>query len=273
MATTLKHPDMKRKEFLKKAALGGLSLSLLGGATQCTTASGSGAESAPCTETPEAEEGPFPTKEPSRFVTKNIISNKPGAALTIRVEVFNINNKCLPLPNAIVDVWHCDHAGEYSEYGGGGFGPPPGGNIPPPPGGRPGERHRPGDRPRGGGGPGMQGTDHTDEHFLRGRQMTDAQGIASFSSIYPGWYGGRAPHIHVHIFDEKEKSLLICQIAFPDKVSKAVYAQGVYAPRGQSDRSNENDHVFRDSIANELAVVTGNLTEGFVLTHSIYVKA
>jgi protocatechuate 3,4-dioxygenase beta subunit len=267
---------MKRKEFLKKVTASGLTLSFLGG-INCSIISDP--KTTKCDETPEGEEGPFPTHEPTKFITKNIVSDRVGIPLSIQLEIYNINDKCKVLKNATVDIWHCDHQGEYSEYGGNSFGaPPPNGKMPPPPRDRknmppppPRGDHKEGDRPPPPFG-GMQ-ADHTNEHFLRGRQITDINGLVTFQSVYPGWYGGRAPHIHAHIFDEKGNSLLITQIAFPEDVNTAVYTQGVYAKRGKADTTNADDHVFNGSIANELAVLKGDIKEGYILTHSIYVKA
>jgi len=188
------------------------------------------------------------------------------------------------LAAARIDIWHCDSKGDYSEYGGEStappnrindkeppHGPPPGGfrdsaghHGPPPPGG-------PGGPPPGGGG--MQATDYTKKHFLRGRQITDNDGLAAFTSIYPGWYSGRATHIHAHSFDEKGTSLLITQIAFPEEITHQVYKNGVYAKHGLADTNNQDDHVFKGSIANELATLSGNLQDGYTLEHTIYVKA
>ncbi|HRI22308.1 MAG TPA: hypothetical protein PLA68_15205, partial [Panacibacter sp.] len=196
--------------------------------------------------------------------------------LTIKITVNDINNNCKGIESAIVDIWHCDSKGEYSEYGDSAMFPPPGGKngMPPPPGaGRPPKNnndslHRP---PMGGGS--MKEADHTKEHFLRGRQITNADGIASFTSIFPGWYPGRAPHIHVHVYSKKGKSLLITQIAFPEETAHEVYTQGVYKEHGLPDTTNADDNVFNDSIANELGTVTGNNNDGYLLTHSIYIKA
>ncbi len=268
---------MKRKEFIKTATFGGLAINLLSG--KCVGTDKNNLASTPCDETPEETAGPFPTREPSKLVSKNIVVDRVGTQLTIQVMLYNINNGCKPLKDAIVDIWHCDHKGEYSEYGGsgsaggpGGFGPPGNEKMPPPPSRREGNKNDRRPFPPGGPG-GLQPVDHTQEHFLRGRQITDKDGRASFTSIYPGWYGGRAPHIHAQILLAGEKSLLITQIAFPEDINKEVYAQGVYADRGTADTTNMDDNVFGDGIANELAVVNGNVKDGFVLTHSIYVKA
>ncbi len=265
---------MKRKDFIKQSALAGFSLTLLNSMRS---------DSVKCTPTSDETAGPFPTHDPANLVTKNIISDRIGLPLTITIAINNINDKCAGLKDAIVDIWHCDNKGEYSEYGGtdehgngGGPGMPPPAmrrgnrdslpprnnrNMPPPP---------QGGMMRGGS---MQAADHKKEHFLRGRQTTNVKGLVSFTSIYPGWYPGRAPHVHVQIFNKEGKSLLVTQIAFPEEISKQVYSQGVYAAHGFPDTSNANDNVFNDSIANELGVLTGNLKDGFVLSHSIYVKA
>lgn len=260
---------MERKNFLKQLAFAGASFSVLQSYTTDKK----------CSPTPEGEEGPFPTHQPESTVSQNIVSDRVGQALSIKITINNINNNCKPIQDAIIDIWHCDSKGEYSEYGGSAGGamfPPP--NMgqgdssrmppPPPPGNGKNDRRRP---PMGGGG--LQAADHTKEHFLRGRQSTNADGMASFNSIFPGWYPGRAPHIHAHIFDKNGKSLLVTQIAFPEEISHEVYAQGVYKEHGQPDTSNTSDHVFNNSIANELAAISGDSTNGYLLTHSIYVKA
>ncbi len=68
-------------------------------------------------------------------------------------------------------------------------------------------------------------------------------------------------------------SLLVTQIAFPEDVSKVVYAQGVYASHGQADTKNSSDGIFRDGFTNEYATVTGSPSAGYVLTHIINVNA
>ena len=256
---------MKRLEFLKQGIAGGLSLAFL---------PKSGSLPA-CSPTPEETKGPFPTHDPSNYLRKDITAGKPGTPLKIHLSVYNITQNCLPFPGAIVDVWHCDHQGEYSEYGGGrtgampasppadGSGPPtgppprePGQNLPPPP---PGAM--------------IQGHDHSGEHYLRGRQVTSQAGEVIFQSIFPGWYFSRAPHVHVEIRDSLGKSILVTQIAFPEEVCQVVYSQGIYAPRGMPETSNADDMVFSDSLAREMPTLTGGLSGGFELRHSIYVKA
>jgi protocatechuate 3,4-dioxygenase beta subunit len=267
---------MKRKDFLKRSTMAGLSFTFLGKAIPHKTT---------CDPTPDETEGPFATHKPGKLITQNIKAGKAGTPLIINIGINNINDNCAGLAGVIVDIWHCDSKGEYSEYGGkhehGNHGGPNGMHMPPP-GGAPPETHfpndslmkRPGIPPPGMmGGGSMQAADHVKEHFLRGRQTTNAHGLVSFHSIYPGWYSSRAPHIHLHIYNADGKSLLVTQVAFPEEVSKAVYSQGVYSSHGLPDTTNANDNVFFDSLANELATITGNPADGYILNHSIYIKA
>ena len=128
--------------------------------TDSTDEKGSGS----CTTTPTETEGPFPTKSPSSLLQSNIVGDRTGVALTVKIYVTNRNNSCAPLSNAIVDIWQCDAAGNYSEYG----------------------------------GSGMQSTNYAGVHWLRGRQITDSNGVVTFTA-FSGWYSGRGPHIHVHV--------------------------------------------------------------------------
>ena len=120
----------------------------------------------------------------------------------------------------------------------------------------------------------MQSQNFTSVHFLRGRQTTDASGLVTFSSIFPGWYRGRAPHIHVHIYSASGLSLLVGQIAFPTDVCNTVYTTATnYYKNGTQDTSNLQDNVFSDSLADQLASVSGNITDGYTLTSLITVSA
>ncbi len=98
-------------------------------------------------------EGPFPTKKPEDFLSKNIKGDRTGVEATIKINVTNVDESCQPLIGAIVDIWHCDKDGNYSQYG----------------------------------GIRMQPTDYKSYKFLRGRQVTDENGNVEFNSIFPGW--------------------------------------------------------------------------------------
>ena len=243
---------MERKEFLKRgfSALGFAAIVPMISCssntvdpvetiTDPTTGATTGNTTGTCTSTLSETEGPFPTKVPVSYVLNNITSDRTGNKLTVKIIIQNKNNSCAALSGALVDIWHCDAAGNYSEYG----------------------------------GTGMQSTNYQSVHFLRGRQTTDATGLVTFTSIYPGWYSGRAPHIHVHVYNASGKSLLVTQIAFPEATSALVYAQGVYKSHGQADTKNASDNVFSDGVTTELASVTGSVSTSFELTHNIVVSA
>ncbi len=100
------------------------------------------------------------------------------------------------------------------------------------------------------------------ESYLRGIQTTDADGQARFTTIYPGWYQGRATHIHVEAFVDG-RSASVSQIAFPDEISAAVHRSGVYAERGENPTRNATDSVFRDGVSQQTAILTGDPDRGY----------
>jgi len=236
---------MERKEFLKRLGFSALLVPLVSACsedeviptTDATTDTTTG--SGTCTVTPSETAGPFPTKDPSALSMIDITSDRTGVPMTIKITVQDKSNNCEALQDAIVDIWHCDRDGYYSEYG----------------------------------GSGMQSVNLQAYHFLRGRQVTDSNGQVGFTSIFPGWYSGRAPHIHVHIYNSSGNSLLVTQIAFPTAVCNTVYTTATqYYTRGTQDTSNASDNVFSDSVENEMSVVTGNISDGYALTHTIVVS-
>jgi len=104
--------------------------------------------------------------------------------------------------------------------------------------------------------------------YLRGLQKTGANGRAAFTTIYPGWYPGRSTHVHLDVF-VNGSLVKTTQMAFPEDVTAAVYAQGVYASRGQNPTTNSRDNVFSDGVSNELATMTGNVTSGYTASLQI----
>ena len=244
---------MERKMFLK-SGLAALGLGMIaplackkdsGGSSSGSTSGGTsgGTTSGSCTVTSTETAGPYPTITPSSYVRSNIVDGQAGVPLTVKITILNTNNSCSALSGALVDIWHCTAVGYYSEYTDG-----PGGSY--------------------------ATVNYTASHFLRGRQTTDANGLVTFTSIFPGWYSGRAPHIHVHVYNSAGTSLLITQIAFPTDVCDTVYTTASdYSAHGKQDTANTADQVFSDSLSNELSTVTGSVSAGYVLTHTIYVAA
>jgi protocatechuate 3,4-dioxygenase beta subunit len=82
--------------------------------------------------------------------------------------------------------------------------------------------------------------------FLRGHQKTNSSGLAVFDTIYPGWYPGRAPHIHVKVH-AGARVVHTGQLFFPDAVSRAVYRMSPYRSHGMPDTSNSNDGIFHSA--------------------------
>ena len=101
----------------------------------------------------------------------------------------------------------------------------------------------------------------TQQTYLRGIQTTDASGQVTFVTVYPGWYQGRATHIHVEVVRNGVSSK-VTQIAFPEATNAAVYGTGVYASRGANPTSNTRDGIFADSLNSELAAVSGDPATG-----------
>ena len=229
---------MNRKKFLKNLGMGVVVTPFIPTAfVSCSkdddTASMTNSDN--CAVSPSETAGPFPIKSPADSIRENIVGNRTGIPLTIHFTIQNAKENCTPVKGLFVDLWQCDAKGNYSEYT---------------------------DQLDG---------NFTNNHFLRGRQTTDTNGKVSFISIYPGWYPGRAPHLHLEIKSGSGKSLLITQVAFPDTISAIVYGTQNY--KGKSDTSNSNDDVFDGSLTGNIAdSVTGDTTNGYILTKIIKVN-
>jgi protocatechuate 3,4-dioxygenase beta subunit len=102
----------------------------------------------------------------------------------------------------------------------------------------------------------------TAQTYLRGIQTTDASGQVNFTTVYPGWYQGRATHIHIEV-KVNSRSVKVTQIAFPESINNTVYASSVYASRGANPTANLADDIFRDSLASELVTPVGDPASGY----------
>jgi protocatechuate 3,4-dioxygenase beta subunit len=227
---------------LVAAACGG-SASPPSSTASSSTAAGSssttaGPATAACVLQPEVTEGPYYLD--LNKVRADITEGRPGAALDLRLTVVDASG-CTPIKDAAVDIWHCDAGGVYSGFG----------------------------QASTGGGPGAGGTTRatTDARtFLRGVQLTDADGLASFRTIYPGWYRGRAVHIHlkVHIGGNVVHT---GQLFFDDDLSDTVFERSPYAAHGTRDTRNDADRIYASSGA--AASVLDVTTSGDRYTGSI----
>lgn len=102
----------------------------------------------------------------------------------------------------------------------------------------------------------------TGQTYLRGIQVTNGNGEVTFTTIYPGWYQGRATHIHAEV-TIGGRSIKVTQIAFPESVNDMVHATGVYASRGSNPTTNLRDGIFADSLSAELVTPTGSPAAGY----------
>lgn len=221
---------VSRRGFVR-AALGGLAgAALVGCSSESNGGGGGGADAsggggadavggggdggASCTVYPRQTEGPYYLD--LNDVRADITEGKPGAPLALTIRVLAAD--CTPMAGVAVDVWHCDADGVYSGY--------------------PGQ---------------LGGVDTTGQTFLRGTQVTGADGRATFTTIYPGWYPGRTTHIHfmIHLAGGLEAT---SQLYFDEATTSGVYATGVYAARGDKDTSNTGDAVNGGNVPPLLAV-------------------
>ncbi len=162
----------------------------------------------------------------------DIRENKSGTQLDLTITVVNTAAGCAPLTGVNVEIWQCDAGGNYSQYGS--------------------ERA---------------------QTYLRGIQTTNAAGqVTTITTIYPGWYQGRATHIHVEV-TRNGQSLKVTQIAFPDAVNAEVYNTGVYASRGSNPTTNLRDNIFADRLNSELTTVSGNPSAGYMATFIVGLNA
>jgi len=108
----------------------------------------------------------------------------------------------------------------------------------------------------------------TAQTYLRGIQTTNSTGEVTFTTIYPGWYQGRATHIHAEV-TRSGAVVKTTQMAFPESTNATVYRTGVYASKGTNPKSNTRDGIFADSIDSELATVSGDPGSGYTATFRI----
>ena len=159
-----------------------------------------------CRLTPQVTQGPY-WFDP-KLVRADVTEGRPGAP--VRVAITVVDGACRPIPNARVDLWHCDAAGIYSGYEGQGD-----------------------DRATGAKG----------QTFLRGAQVTDAAGRVSFASIWPGWYEGRTPHMHLKVFLDA-RTALTAQLFVPDALSEWLYENvPAYRRPRRRDTFNRQDGI------------------------------
>lgn len=163
-----------------------------------------------------------------------------GVPLTIRLQLVNANASCASLAGYAIYLWHCDRDGLYSLYSSG----------------------------------------VTAQNYLRGVQETDSSGSLSFTTIFPGCYAGRMPHVHFEVYPSLARAaaasnrIKTSQFTFPLATLNEVYTASGYTAsvRNLAQISYATDNVFSDGTSLQMAGVTGNATDGYVVTLTVGVN-
>lgn len=235
------------------------------GDTSTTTTSSStdstGTSSGTCAVIPEETGGPYPgdgtnsnasgivnVLTMSGIVRPDIRSSINGASgtalgipLTIKLKINNAKNNCASAAGFAVYLWHCDRDGNYSLYSSG----------------------------------------ITNQNYLRGVQEADASGELSFTTIVPGCYSGRIPHVHFEVYPSLARStsaqnrVKTSQFTFPMAMLNEAYTNSGYSTsvRNLAQISYATDNVFSDGTSLQMVSVTGNATDGYVATLTVNVSA
>jgi protocatechuate 3,4-dioxygenase beta subunit len=160
-----------------------------------------------CSLTPEETEGPYYFDVDS--IRRDVREDETGSNLRLGVRVRDAAS-CAPLPSSMVEIWHADAEGNYSGFD-------------------------------------ANSSGAKKSTYLRGGQVTDQDGIAEFLTIYPGWYQGRAVHIHAKVHLDNS-TLLTTQFFFNEDFTDAVFTQVPYDARGTRTTYNSDDNIFDDRL-------------------------
>jgi protocatechuate 3,4-dioxygenase beta subunit len=149
-----------------------------------------------------------------------------GTPLELTFNVARISGSaCTPLTGAYLDVWHCDAAGVYSDE---------------------------------------TANNSAGRKFLRGYQITDANGVAKFTTVYPGWYSGRAVHIHfkLRLFAGATRTYeFTSQFFFDESLTTSVHASSPYSSRGRRNTLNSNDGIYNGLSSAQKSALTLSTTQ------------
>ena len=163
-----------------------------------------------CVATPRQTEGPF-YADVGGF-RQDVTEGLPGEPLSVQFHVVEVGS-CEPVPDVVVDIWHTDAGGRYSGFEQGARGV----------------------------------ADTIGATYMRGKQITDANGFVEFQSVYPGWYPDRTVHIHFRVSND-DRTLVASQLFFPQETTDAVLGQSPYDVNGAADTTNATDSVLRGDL-------------------------
>jgi len=228
---------LNRREAL--AFLGATGALFFFGCSDSTASTAPGDTSSSCLVRPELTEGPYYVDEE---LNRSDIRSDPsdgtvraGALLALTFNVSRASSSaCEPLADAVVDVWHCDALGAYSDVSDPGF-------------------------------------NTAGKKFLRGYHVTGSDGVARFTTIYPGWYQGRAVHIHFKVRSSASASSayeFTSQLFFDDSLTDQVHAQQPYASKGQRDLRNSGDGIYNQG-GSQLVLNVTQTADGYAAIFDI----
>ena len=233
---------LSRREAL--AVLGATGMMAFFGCSSAAQATGTSSsdpstDASGCVVRPELTEGPYYVDEELNRsdirIDPSDASVREGALLTLGFSVSRLSSgSCTPLEGAVVDVWHCDALGVYSDVSDPGF-------------------------------------NTVGRKFLRGYQLTDANGAAQFTTIYPGWYQGRTVHIHFKVRSEPGATSgyeFTSQLFFNDTLTDQVHAQLPYSAKGQRTLRNAGDGIYNQGGSQMVLNVTQD-TQGYAATFDL----
>jgi protocatechuate 3,4-dioxygenase beta subunit len=240
MTDELEPTRMPRDRLLKLAGAAGIAIAAGGAVRRPLAAFGTQSADAAalaCVLTPEKTEGPYFVDERlNRSDIRVDPSNgsvQAGVPLRLTITVLDLDNACAPVSGAAVDIWHANADGLYSD---------------------------------------VSANQTVGRKYLRGYQVTDANGAVQFTTVYPGWYSGRAIHIHFKIrkFDGSSTTYeFTSQIFFDESVNQAVLTQGPYAAHGQADTPNSADNIYGTDGGDLTAAVVADGSGGYAATFGV----
>jgi protocatechuate 3,4-dioxygenase beta subunit len=206
-----------------------------------------------CVLAQEETQGPYWFDVDS--IRSDIREGRPGLRLALALRVHDLSSCSVggavrPVPNSVVEIWHCDAGGVYSGFATAATREPPPGRPPAAPNLRGGGRS--GQPPAGASSDGSyssgdpEASPSDDGTYLRGAQAADANGVVRFTTIYPGWYPGRTTHIHCKVHLDR-RTVLTTQLYFDDNLTEEIYRKiPPYTEHTVRDTRNDTDSIYAD---------------------------
>lgn len=232
------------------------------GSSSSGSSSSGGTSTSSCSVIPEETAGPYPgdgsnsngsgltnalalagiVRSDIRSSVAGVSGTAEGVPLSLSIRLLNTNGSCANLAGYAIYLWHCTCDGLYSLYSSG----------------------------------------ITQQNYLRGVQETNSEGIATFTTIFPGCYAGRMPHMHFEVYrslasaSSYTSKLRTSQIAFPTEVCNTVYAGATgysESARNFGQISFSSDNVFSDGVTLQMASVSGSIAAGYTASLNVAIAA